>query len=93
MEHNENPKDKTPLDDMISRGELIPTSGPFDKDIDPLKNLSCEEVSGYLPDFCNGKIGDNELILKKMEKHLKDSVSNKCGCSDKFAELNEKLNK
>lgn len=90
MGNNENPKKtSTLLEDMVTRGELIPTAGPPGKEIDPLRDLSCKDVLIHLPDFCNGRIGGNELFLEKMKKHLKDSIPNRCGCAVKFAELNK----
>ena len=84
-------ENKTPFQKMIDSGNFIPTTGPLDrKVVNPLKALSCEEVSRYLPDFCNAKLG-NELILRKMAKHLKESVSKRCGCAERLVELKEKL--
>lgn len=83
-------QDKNPFDDMIDRGELIPPTGPIGQEAkDPLRELSCEETLNLLPYFCEGRFGGDDLKLAKVEKHLKDSVSRKCGCAEKFSKLNE----
>lgn len=80
-----------PISLLKKSGELIsPTGGHRKGKLNPLKSLSCEEVLKYLPDFCEGKLGENELLLKKMEKHLKNSVIRKCGCADEFGKIMRK---
>lgn len=80
------------FDEMILSGNLIPTTGPLGEESkNPLKDLSCAEVLAHMADFCDGKLG-NELVLRKMEKHLKENVSGKrdCGCSKIFLETKQK---
>lgn len=79
-----------PIDSMRKLGKLIPPNGdPKKRNLTPQKALSCEEVLEYLPDFCKCKLGRYELVLMKIKKHLEESVSNGCGCAEKFSELNK----
>lgn len=80
------------FDKMVLLGNLIPTTGhPGVEAESPLKDLLCAEVLARMADFCDGKIG-NGLFLRKMEKHLKESVSGKrsCDCSKIFLETKQK---
>lgn len=77
-----------PLEFMKKSGKLISPTGDLKKEnLNPLGLFSCKEVLEYLPYFCEGKLGKNKLILMKLEKHLKEGVSNKCGCSEEFSRL------
>lgn len=80
------------FEEMIRLGNLIPTTGHLgEKAENPLEDLSCAEVLVHMADFCDGKLG-NGLVLRKMEKHLKESVSGKssCDCSKIFLEIKQK---
>lgn len=79
-----------PIGSMKKSGKLIPPMGDLKKEnLNPLGSFSCREVLKYLPDFCEGKLGGNKLVIMKIEKHLKKSVSGKCVCAKKFLELNQ----
>lgn len=82
-------ENKTPLQAMIEKGELIPTTGPSGiETANPLKDFSCEDAVKHMESFCKGELGiKSEVLLMKMEKHLKGSVSRGCGCAEKFSEL------
>lgn len=89
----EKENEKSPGEILEERGKVYPPTGPVDreKDFNPLKDLSCDEVLHYMKDFCDAKLGGNELLLKKIERHLKNSViGRKCGCAQKFSEQYEK---
>lgn len=59
-------------------------------------SFSCEEMLKYLPDFRAEKLR-SKVVLVKIRKHLKDSVSGnsskECGCPDLFVELQKEKEK
>ncbi|RJQ32026.1 hypothetical protein C4572_01655 [Candidatus Parcubacteria bacterium] len=77
-------EDKGFLQKLREAGMAYPKTGPEGSLPDPLGNLLCDEVIKNMKDFCGGKIAD-ELLLKKIEKHLKRSaISKSCDCAKKL---------
>lgn len=77
---------------LIEDGEAYPPTGPTgkEKDRNPLRSFSCEDVLKNIKIFCEGKIGD-ELVLAKMQKHLEKSVKARtCDCGSVFQKEKEK---